>query len=247
MGMVNVTPKVLTFTDLGISGVTKVYDGSINMTNLVLSTSANAFVPGDVVRAVATGTFGTQNVGTGLDYTVGINFSGADAANYSVTGGAVYVASGNGTGLGVNGPGNGSITQLASVTYTGLNGGNWSNPANWTTTGTTAVGAVPTQSPYGSMTGTPNVANVIIPVGSSVIYDAAVGMPVTSSVLDNGNLTFNLPSATSIAMPISGTGVVTIANTAPLTLTGSNNYSGGTVLNAGSILLLDQPVPFLVA
>ncbi|MBU3606594.1 hypothetical protein IEN92_07485, partial [Polynucleobacter sp. MWH-Creno-3A4] len=239
MGMVNVTPKVLSFADLGISGVTKVYDGSIAMNNLTLTTGAGAFVSGDAVQAKATGTFSTQNVGTGLGYTVGVSFSGSgtDAANYSVTGGAVYVASGDGSGSGVNGPANGSITQLSSVTYSGPNGGNWSNPANWTTTGTSNTGAVPTQSSFGPSGGTPNVANVIIPVGTNVIYDAAVGMPVTSSALDNGNLTFNLPGATSIGMPISGSGIVTVSNTATLTLTGNNSYTGGTILNAGSSLI----------
>jgi len=223
LGAVNVTPKILSFTDLGITGVAKVYDGSVNMANLTLGTSAGAFVSGDHVQALATGTFSTQNVGTGLGYTVGITFSGADATNYSITGGAVYVA-----GTGGNGPANGSITQLASVTYTGSAGSNWSNPANWTTTGTTATGAVPTLS---------NVANVIIPVNNSVVYDSAVAGPVTSAVTDNGNLTFNLPSATTIAMPISGTGNVTIVGAGTITLTGNNTYSGSSILNTGTTLI----------
>jgi hypothetical protein len=236
MGLLNVTPKVLNFTDLGINGVTKPYDGSVYMTGLTLATAPSAFINGDIVSALATGSFSTQNVGNNLGYTVGITFSSPvgnkDFANYAVSGGAVYVAGGNGS----NGPANGAITQINSVTYTGPSGGNWSNPANWTTTGTTAVGAVPTQSSFGPSDGTPNVANVIIPVGKTVVYDAAVGMPVTSAVVDSGNLTINLPNATTLAMPISGSGNVTIMNTGAITLTGNSSYTGSTILNSGATL-----------
>ncbi|MBT8557365.1 hypothetical protein G6712_00005, partial [Polynucleobacter paneuropaeus] len=235
IGAVNVAPKVMSFADLGISGVSKVYDGSVYMTNLVLTTSPGAFVPGDNIQAVATGTLSTQNVGTGLGYTVGITFAGSDAANYSISGGAVYVA-----GAGGNGPANGSITQLASVTYTGPAGGNWSNGANWTTTSTLGTtnpitGATPTLS---------NVANVIIPAGKSVVYDqalatttAAVGSDV--NVLDNGIMTISMPSSSpvTLAMPISGIGTVGITNTGVITLSGSNSYSGGTSIAAGTSLI----------
>ncbi|MBT8612044.1 hypothetical protein G6664_00005, partial [Polynucleobacter paneuropaeus] len=235
IGAVNVAPKVMSFADLGISGVSKVYDGSVYMTNLVLTTSPGAFVLGDNIQAVATGTLSTQNVGTGLGYTVGITFAGSDAANYSISGGAVYVA-----GAGGNGPANGSITQLASVTYTGPAGGNWSNGANWTTTSTLGTtnpitGATPTLS---------NVANVIIPAGKSVVYDqalatttAAVGSDV--NVLDNGIMTISMPSSSpvTLAMPISGIGTVGITNTGVITLSGSNSYSGGTSIAAGTSLI----------
>ncbi|WP_128113625.1 YDG domain-containing protein [Polynucleobacter necessarius] len=235
LGLINVTPKVLSFNDLGITGTTKPYDGSVYMTGLALTTSPGAFFNGDNVSALATGTFSTQNVGANLGYTVGITFSGAgaSASNYVVSGGAVYVA-----GAGGNGPANGEITQLNSVTDTGPNGGNWSNPASWTTTGTSIVGAVPTQSPVGLVgVGTPNVANVIIPVGKNVVYDAAVGMPITSAVEDNGNLAINLPSAATLAMPISGVGSVTIMNTGAVTLSGNNSFTGGTTINSGATLI----------
>ncbi|QWD19032.1 hypothetical protein G6696_05520 [Polynucleobacter paneuropaeus] len=242
IGAVNVAPKVMSFADLGISGVSKVYDGSVYMTNLVLTTSPGAFVPGDNIQAVATGTLSTQNVGTGLGYTVGITFAGSDAANYSISGGAVYVA-----GAGGNGPANGSITQLASVTYTGPAGGNWSNGANWTTTSTLGTtnpitGATPTLS---------NVANVIIPAGKSVVYDqalatttAAVGSDV--NVLDNGIMTISMPSSSpvTLAMPISGIGTVGIANTGVITLSGSNSYSGGTSIAAGTSLIAGSSSAF---
>jgi hypothetical protein len=217
IGGLTVTPLVLTYADLGVTGITQQYSGSVNMTNLQLTT-ASGFLPGDSVTASATGTFAAKNVGTSLAYTIGVALTGADAANYQMSAGASYTGS------------NGVITQLPSVTYTGSSaGGNWSNPANWTTTGTSIVGAIPDLS---------NVATVIIPVGSTVIYDAGVAGPVTSSVIDNGNITVSLPTATTIAMPISGLGTVTIANTGAVTLSGDNSYSGGTILTAGSSLVV---------
>jgi autotransporter-associated beta strand protein len=115
------------------------------------------------------------------------------------------------------------------VTYSGpSNGGAWSNPANWTTTGTSNVGAIPDLS---------NVANVIIPSGMTAVYDSAVTGPVTSTVANNGNLLFNLSSPGTISMPITGSGSVSIGNTGAVTLTGTNSYTGGTHIQGGATLV----------
>jgi hypothetical protein len=81
------------------------------------------------------------------------------------------------------------------------------------------------------------VANVIIPVGTSVVYDNAVAGPVTSAVVNNGNVNFNLSSAANIAMLIAGPGSVAISNAGTITLSGINSYSGGNILHAGSSLI----------
>ena len=216
VGGLTVTPLTLTYADLGVAGISQVYTGSVNMSNLQLTPTAG-FLPGDSVNASATGTFASKNVGTSVAYTIGVSLTGADAANYQMNSGASYTGN------------NGTITQLSSVTYTGSSaGGNWSNPANWTTTGTSTVGAIPDLS---------NVATVIIPTGSTVIYDAAVEGPVTSSVINSGNITFNLAAPTTVSMPISASGSVTISNTGAVTLSGDNSYTGGTILSAGSSLI----------
>jgi len=215
-GSLVVTPLVLTYADLGVSGVSQVYNGSVNMSNLSLATTSG-FLAGDAVTVTGAGTFATKNVGTNIPYTIGVALSGPDSGNYQMNGGSSY----SGT--------DGVITQLSSVTYSGPNsGGNWSNPANWTTTGTSTLGAIPDLS---------NVATVIIPSGKSVQYDAAVAGPVTSNVISNGNITVNVSSDITIPMTISGVGSVTIDNVGEVTLTGSNSYEGGTVLNAGARLI----------
>ena len=221
VGGLNVTPKPVSYTDLAIAGISKVYDGSVYMNNLAVNTTAG-FLPGDGVSVTATGNFATKNVGNGIAYTVGITFNDAvpgslASANYIVGSSLPYTGS------------NGSITQLNSVTYTGPNtGGAWSNPANWTTTGTAAVGAIPDLA---------NVANVIIPVGNTVVYDNPVAGPVITNVTNNGVLNINLSNATSMPMNISGSGTVTIAGQGRITLTGHNPYTGNTTLNAGSVLI----------
>jgi hypothetical protein len=222
VGGLNVTPKQLSYANMNISGVSKVYDGSVAMNNLTLNTPAGILV-GDQIIATATGTFASKNVGTSLNYNLGVVLGGVDRANYQVVSNPLI---NNGLYAGANGV----ITQLNSVTYTGPNsGGNWSNPANWTTTGTAVTGAVPDLS---------NVANVMIPVGLSVVYDNAVAGPVTSAVLNNGNLNFNLSTNATISMPIVGGGSVALSGTGVITMSGTNAYSGGTILNSGSSLVV---------
>ena len=222
VGGLNVTPKQLSYANMNISGVSKVYDGSVAMNNLTINTPAGVLV-GDQIIATATGTFASKNVGTSLSYNLGVVLGGIDRANYQVVANSLV---NNGLYAGANGV----ITQLNSVTYTGPNsGGNWSNPANWTTTGTAVTGAVPDLS---------NVANVIIPVGLSVVYDNAVVGPVTSAVSNNGNLNINLAANTTMSMPIVGGGSVALSGTGVVTMSGTNSYSGGTILNPGSSLVV---------
>jgi autotransporter-associated beta strand protein len=141
------------------------------------------------------------------------------------------------------------ITQLSSVTYIGPAGGNWSDPNNW------AGGAIPDLS---------NVANVLIPTGPAVTYDASVVGPVTSQVAANGalnlsnaggavslggisgsgsielgsnNLSLTAASGGDFSGVISGTGGFTVASGAQ-TLSGVNTYTGNTAINSGASLIL---------
>ena len=58
----------------------------------------------------------------------------------------------------------------------------------------------------------------------------------TSGITDNGTLAFDLSANASIAASITGTGGVTQMDTGIITLTGTNNYSGATVVNTGDTL-----------
>jgi hypothetical protein len=124
-----------------------------------------------------------------------------------------------------------TINQLASVTYTGTSGGNWSSSANW------AGGATPTLS---------NVATVVIPTGITVIYDAAnlSSLTPTSAITDNGTLSFTGSSPISFANAISGTGSLSLSGTGALTLSGANTFTGGIALGSGSSLIAGSNLAF---
>ncbi|MBT8565374.1 hypothetical protein G6709_03615 [Polynucleobacter paneuropaeus] len=240
VGGITVMPKVLSFANLGISAVSKVYDGLTTMTGLSLNVGTGVFLAQgpttDNVTVVANGAFTDKNVGTAKSYTVGVSFGGADANNYVISGGGVYIADG------ITNPANGTITQLSSVTYIGAaTGGAWSDPNSWQVTNGTTKGAIPDASMVNGVA-TNNVANIIVPVGNTVVYDAGVSnaAPITSNLANAGNVSFGSALASNatfnVAMTISGAGSVTIAGPGTLTLSGANTYTGNTIISNGSTL-----------
>ncbi|QWD21936.1 filamentous hemagglutinin N-terminal domain-containing protein [Polynucleobacter paneuropaeus] len=240
VGGITVMPKVLSFANLGISAVSKVYDGLTTMTGLSLNVGTGVFLAQgpttDNVTVVANGAFTDKNVGTAKSYTVGVSFGGADANNYVISGGGVYTADG------ITNPANGTITQLSSVTYIGAaTGGAWSDPNSWQVTNGTTKGAIPDASMVNGVA-TNNVANIIVPVGNTVVYDAGVSnaAPITSNLANAGNVSFGSALASNatfnVAMTISGAGSVTIAGPGTLTLSGANTYTGNTIISNGSTL-----------
>ena len=212
-GSLTVAPLTLSATQLGVSGISKVYNGSTAISGLSLNTTAasSSIKTGDAVVIAGTGTYADANVGTSKSVTVSVGLTGNDAGN--------YVLSSNQLTANI-----GTITQLASVTYTGTSGGNWSNASNW------AGGAIPTLG---------NVATVVIPTATTVVYDAAnlSALTPTSAITDNGTLSFTSGLPTTFANNVSGTGSIAQSGAGALTLTGSNSYSGGTTLASGSSLI----------
>jgi hypothetical protein len=210
-GSLTVAPLGLNASNLSVAGLSKVYDGTTNVSGLALSASSDSFVNGDTVSVIGTGNFADTNVASSKAITITPALSGADASNYYFSGADTISTSG-------------TITQLASVTYDGLSGGNWSNASNWT------GGAIPTLS---------NVGIVIIPTGKTVVYDTAnlIVLTPTSAITANGILSFTGSTATTFANTVSGTGSISQSGTGALTLTGINTYSGGTTLASGSSLI----------
>lgn len=212
-GSLTVTPLTLSANQLGVSGISKVYNGSTAISGLSLNTTAasSSIKTGDAVIIAATGTYADANVGTNKSVTVSVGLTGNDAGN--------YILSSNQLTANI-----GTITQLASVTYTGTSGGNWSNASNW------VGGAIPTLG---------NVATVVIPTATTVVYDAANlrTLTPTSVITDNGVLSFTSGLTTTFANNVSGSGSIAQSGAGTLTLTGNNSYSGGTTLTSGSNLI----------
>jgi hypothetical protein len=212
-GSLTVNPMTLSASQLGISGVSRVYNGSNAITGLTLNTSPllSSVLSGDSVNVLGTGTFNNANVGTNKAITLNVSLTGADAANYVLSN--VQLTGNTGT-----------ITQLASVTYVGASGGNWSNAGNW------AGGAIPTLS---------NVANVIIPANTTVVYDnaALVNQLPTSTITNNGIISFTGSNNFTFGNTVSGSGSISQSGAGVLTITGNNSYSGGTNINGSSLIV----------
>ncbi|WP_143070797.1 S-layer family protein, partial [Polynucleobacter sp. MWH-Tro8-2-5-gr] len=220
IGSLTVTPKPLTGDQLGITGISRTYNGSSAIVGNTLNTNPtlSAVLSGDKVSVVGAGYFNDPNVGVNKTITLSVSLTGTsagnDSGNYSLSSPQIISNTG-------------AITQLSSVTYMGASGGNWSNASNW------MGGAIPTLN---------NVANVVIPVGSTVIFDtpALTNLLPTSTITNNGALSFASASNFTLNNVISGTGSLNQSGAGTLTIAGANSYSGGTNINASNIIV-DNP------
>ena len=227
VGGLTITPKAINFADLNFATVTKVYDGSSSLSNLSINPNPGVLKTGDLVSMIGSGSYTDKNVGTGKTYTAGVVLNGADASNYVLTGGGIYIA--DGQTIDGHGAANGIITQLNSVTYVGsAAGGAWSDPNSWRVTTGTTLGAIPDLA---------NVANVVIGAGNTVIYDSGVQGPVQTAVANSGNINFSPTSPLNVQMNIAGSGTITIGGSAIVTLSGNNSYAGNTIINNGASLI----------
>jgi hypothetical protein len=206
VGGLTVTPKVLN-SNLGVQPITKVYDGSASISNLGLSFNQPlaGVTTGDTVSLVGSGSFDDRHVATNKTVNLSLGLLGADATNYAL---ATPSFSTN----------TGSITQLASVTYTGASNGNWSDFSNW------AGGAMPDRN---------NVAQAVVPTGKTVVYNSDQVGTIGSTLAVDGAVRFTSSNAFTLANTVSGTGDLQQRGNGMLTVSGTNtNFSGN--LDIGS-------------
>ena len=192
IGTLTVDTKAVTPS---VSGVSKVYDGTTSMNNVVVGMSGK--VTGDSLSIGGAGAITQKNVGTGLGYTISnIALSGGDAANYHLSGGATSFS---GT--------DGAITAAPLVLTTS----NVSKTYDRTTTATgTAVATQGTQL-FGSDTlagGTfsftnanAGLGNKVVTVGGVAVNDGNGGANYSVSYVNNTTSTINpkLLGATYVA------------------------------------------------
>ena len=209
-GSQTITPMTLTVEQLGLTSISKIYDGNKQIKGVTATISTGNVVVGDLVAATSIGTFNNANVGTGKLTTVNVSLSGLDAVNYALSTNSVSANIG-------------TIVQLPSVQYVGSNNGLWSNANNW------QDGAIPTLN---------NVANVIIPVGSTVMYDATnlIDKIPTSSININGSISFS--GSNTFANALIGAGSVNQSGAGVLTITGNNSGFTGKLIVDNSTLII---------
>ena len=211
-GTLQVNAKSISPTSL-VANVSKVYDGntSITQTNSTITINPGDIQPGDTISVTGIGYYtDNTNVGTVKPLSLNVFLAGKDSSNYALSSNSFTTPVG-------------TISQLASVIYTGPVGGNWSDPLNWN------GGAIPTLS---------NVAQVVIPAATSVVYDYArlTSLVPTSTIVDNGTLTISSPTNLTFNNIISGTGSLSLSGAGTITLIGNNSYTGGT--NIGNFTLV---------
>jgi len=155
--------------------------------------------------------------------TLAVNFGGASDYTQTQIGTLLGKTTfGTGTVLGIdttNGSGtySNALSMAAGLTKLGAN--TLTLTGSNTYTGVTTISSGTLQLGDGTSFGT---------IGSS------------SGVVDNGNLTINATNAQTFALPISGTGSLTIARTngtPAITLSGSNTYSGPTNVASGELVI----------
>ncbi|NCX68761.1 MAG: hypothetical protein EBW93_06570 [Betaproteobacteria bacterium] len=171
IGSLNVLRKVIDPDDLSISEVSKVYDGSTEISSVTASYIQDNTVvyEGDDLQITASGSYSSRHVGTNKPINIDLSLSGDDSNNY-----AFEVDNANGTNLSLN---SGTITQLDSVTWAGdAEGGLWSAADSWLN------GAIPDND---------NVASVTIPENFSTTLDADSFGTFSADIVNSGTIILN--------------------------------------------------------
>lgn len=211
----------------GANGVLAISNnGIVNVQggNLVLGGQQGAVMQAGATAAAA-GT-GTLNLGAGS-----LNFSGG--ASFTIkAGNALNV--GNAT---VNGVAGGAITGLGSVSNNGVINFNQADSRYVFNPGATGTGSVLQNSAgttvlAGAMTHT---GGTTINAGKLQIGNGGSSGSLSGDITDNATLSFNRQDAATYAGIISGTGNLLNEGSGTTILTGTNLYTGGTTVTAGSL------------
>ncbi len=187
--------------------ISKIYNGTNTFSN-ANSYSLSGMVGSDAAPTIGVGAATVTSTNVASYSSFSSNTLTLSDSNYTLTGGTVAA----------------TIGQLASVTYTGASGGNWSSASNW------AGGAIPTLD---------NVASVQIPVATTVVYDQSNlgGLTPTSAIAiaSSASLSVVNASALTLAGAMSGAGALRKSGAGMLTLSGANTYLGATAVEAGAL------------
>lgn len=207
--------------------------GSLTVTPTAADTNATIKVNGSPVISGNASTNLNLNVGTNLITTVVISQNATMTNTYllTVTRGASVSRwwDGGGTDIVTNGDGSsGGGGGTWDTTITNWDQGNGQIHLPWNNMNANIA-------VFGGAAGT--VTNTVdITVGGLTFTNAytITNAPGTSLIF-NAAGTISNSAAVTIATPLTGTGPITKTGAGTLTLTASNSYTGGTVLNAGQI------------
>ncbi len=217
IGSLNVLRKVIDPDDLSISEVSKVYDGSTEISSVTASYIQDNTVvyEGDDLQITASGSYSSRHVGINKPINIDLSLSGDDSNNY-----AFEVDNVNGTNLSLN---SGTITQLDSVTWAGdAEGGLWSAADSWVN------GAIPDND---------NVALVTIPENISTTLDADSFGTFSSAIVNSGTIILNNANEYELGNTLSGAGTIRFSGDGTITLSGNNSHTGITDITDSSLTI----------
>ncbi|MEI6714975.1 MAG: autotransporter-associated beta strand repeat-containing protein, partial [Verrucomicrobiota bacterium] len=188
-----------------------------------VASGGTLLISGKVINASSRGV-----TKTGLG-TLVLSGSNTDAGILTISGGTVQVGDGNSDGL---------ISSFASISNSGELLFNNKNALTYSKVISGAGGVSKSGSGNFTLTGTQTYAGVTrVNSGSLSIGSGTVdgSLPITSSVVNNGTLLFNVLSV-SEAGALSGTGAFIKNGVGSLTLWGLGSYTGQTTVNGGNLL-----------
>jgi autotransporter-associated beta strand protein len=217
IGSLNVLRKVIDPDDLSISEVSKVYDGSTEISSVTASYIQDNKVvfEGDDLQITASGSYSSRHVGTNKPININLTLSGDDSNNY-----AFEVDDVNGANLSLN---SGTITQLDSVTWAGdAEGGLWSAADSWLN------GAIPDND---------NVALVTIPDSYSTTLDADSFGTFSAAIVNSGTIILNNANEYELSNTMSGAGTIRFSGDGAITLSGNNSHTGITDITDSSLTI----------
>ena len=210
-GVVNASSGSIGYA-AGASGSTTVSSGTLTTGNFLVGysgtgtlTLGNGTYSGNLILAQNPGSKGTLNIGTGVVYS-GAQFGSAISGGD----GTAIVNFNHSNTIGFNFP----LIGTLSVNKLGA--------------GTTIF-----ISTLNSYTGTTTITTGTLQIGMIGVLPGTLG---NGSVVNNATLAFNNYAPPGlVANPISGSGSLVLNGTTSLTLTGSNNYTGGTTIGRGTL------------
>jgi alpha-amylase len=226
-------------TVFGTVALAKIGSGTLTLSG------SNAYSGGTTIDAGTLGISSSANLGTGgLAFNSGtaiLDIGGATA--YSDARPVTLNANGtiqvdNAAGAVLSGPitGSGALVETGSGTLA-LAGSNGYQGGTVLNGGTLRISSSANLGPAGlAFTGNPGAPGAILDIAGSTAYSDA--RPITLNA--NGTIQVDNTAGAQLSGAVTGSGSLQKAGNGTLTLSGSNAYSGGTIVNAGVLALTNS-------
>jgi autotransporter-associated beta strand protein len=215
-------------------------NGSIDLGGAGVITGTLAVTGGNwtgfgTVSGLITSSSGAFSIASGatLTATTGLSLTGGALAGAgTLTGSLTDTSSAGSTFAGVISGANSAVTMNASAGTLTLTGANTYGKGTTLTAGTLQLGnGVTTGATLGS-------GNVTIASAGTLTTDLANTETLTNNITDNGHvIATGSTSKYTISSTVSGSGNFTKTGVNTVTLTGANTFTGGTIVNAGALLV----------